>query len=216
MVIKSAIPANTITGLNRSVLLLGAIKPTTMANQSGKDPTVDLQALLARAKDIPIDITPMPIVPSLADNLHTLQTQVAQIMTVQLEKFEEIVGVVNSMNAGYKQLGSKVEKVQADMKVLKEKLAKNKVDKIQADQIVLQGRLEEVASSLRKMEECQKTDLDNDEDSESDGEEIHEGSTNSGDKSKTDSTCTQPIGETARYVSKFISFFHPATNLLYS
>lgn len=48
--------------------------PTTMANQSGKVPTVDLQALLTRAKDMPIDTTPMPTIkPSLADSLHTLQ-----------------------------------------------------------------------------------------------------------------------------------------------
>lgn len=189
--------------------------PTTMANQRVKEPTVDLQALLTRAKNMPIDTTPMPTIkPSLADSLHTLQSQVAQIMTVQLEKFEEIVGVVNSMKQGYKQLDSKVEKVQAEMKVLKEKLAENKVDKIQAEQMALQGRLEEVASSLKKLEEGQESDDDSDEHSESD--ELEEVDTNpGGNKSKTDSTGTQPIGETARYVSKFISLFLPGyLNLL--
>lgn len=111
-------------------------------------------------------------------------------MTVQLEKFEEIVGVVNSMKAGYKQLDSKVEKLQTEMKVLKEKLAENKVDRIQADQMALQGRLEEVVSSLAKLEECQESDVDSDEDSESD-ELVEEVDTNPGDKSKT-----------TRYVSK--------------
>lgn len=43
-------------------------------------------------------------------------------MTVQLEKFEEIVGVVNSMKQGFKQLDIKVEKVQVEMSLLKEKL----------------------------------------------------------------------------------------------
>lgn len=90
--------------------------PTTMANQSEEAPTVDLQALLTRAKNMPIDTTPMPAIkPSLADSLHTLQSQVAQIMTVQLEKFEELVAVVNSMKAGYKQLDSKVKKLQAEI-----------------------------------------------------------------------------------------------------
>lgn len=188
--------------------------PTTMANQRVKDPTVDLQALLTRAKNMPIDTTPMPTIkPSVADNLHTLQFQVAQIMTVQLEKFEEIVGVVNSMKQGYKQLDSKVEKVQAEMKVLKEKLAENKVDKIQAEQMALQGRLEEVVSSLKNLEEHQESDDDSDEHSESD--ELEEVDTNPGgsNKSKMDSTGTQPIGETARYVSKIHNYrsSYPAT-----
>lgn len=252
-----------------------------MAKQSGKAPTVDLQALLARAKDMHTDTTSMPnSKPCLADSLHNLESQVAQIMTVQLEKFEEIIGVVNSMKTGYKQIGSEVEKIQADLEVLQGKLAKDKVDKIQADHMVFQGKLEEVASSLKKMEDCQNMEVDSGGGSKGNElEEVHgeinslkagceligqnvskiqadmkllqgrlqdnrkvneiqtdllalkerfqdvssssqqakdchmdnarddpeEGSSDSGDESETDadcSTCTEPVGETAMYVSK--------------
>ena len=194
-----------------------------MANQEGKDPTVDLQALLTRAKDMTIDTTPISTTnSSLADSIYTLQSQVAQIMTVQLEKFEEIVRVVNSMKQAFKQLDIKVDKVQAEMNLLKEKLTdQNKLhDKIQADRMVspLQRRLEKlvvVSSSLkRKLEGCQESDSvsDRDEDSGNDKIEVIE-TKNSGDEissKKTDSTTSQLIiGETARYVYStiFFSFF---------
>ncbi|MCJ1345992.1 hypothetical protein MMC31_004203 [Peltigera leucophlebia] len=146
-----------------------------MANKSGEAPKSDLQALLARAKDMPIDITSMPDrKPSLAESLDSLELQVTQVMTVQLEKFEEIVAVVNSMKKGYNQIGSKVEKIQADLDVLQGKFAKDKVEKIQADQMVLQGKLEEVLSSLRKMEDCRQMEVDDDKGSEGNGlEEVH-------------------------------------------
>lgn len=146
-----------------------------MANKSGEAPKSDLQALLARAKDMPIDITSMPDrKPSLAESLDSLELQVTQVMTVQLEKFEEIVAVVNSMKKGYNQIGSKVEKIQADLDVLQGKFAKDKVEKIQADQMVLQGKLEEVLSSLKKMEDCRQMEVDDDKGSEGNGlEEVH-------------------------------------------
>lgn len=124
-----------------------------MAKKSGEAPNLDLQAILARAKDMPIDTMSMPKrKPSLADNLQNLELQVTQIMTVQLEKFEEIVGVVNSMKTRYEQVDSKVGKIQGDLEVLQGNFANIKMDKIQADQAVLRGKLEELVSSLKKME----------------------------------------------------------------
>lgn len=124
-----------------------------MAKKSGEAPNLDLQAILARAKDMPIDTMSMPKrKPSLADNLQNLELQVTQIMTVQLEKFEEIVGVVNSMKTRYEQVDSKVGKIQGDLEVLQGNFANIQMDKIQADQAVLRGKLEELVSSLKKME----------------------------------------------------------------
>lgn len=184
-----------------------------MANQEGKDSTVDLQALLTRAKDMTVDTTAISTInSSLAGSLYTLQSQVTQIMTVQLEKFEEIVEVVNFMKQGFKQLDIKVDKVQAEMNMLKEKLAdQNKLhEKIQADRVLapLQRRLEKLvvaSSSLkRKLEGCQESDVsERDEDSGNDKLEVVD-TKNSGEENsskKMDSTTAQPIiGETARYV----------------
>lgn len=83
---------------------------------------------------------------------------------------------------------AKLRSYRRRLKVLKEKLAKNKVDKIQADQMTLQGRLEEVVSSLKKLEECQESDVDIDEDSGSN--ELEEVDRNPGHKLKTDTTRT--------------------------
>lgn len=43
-------------------------------------------------------------------------------MTAQLDKLEQIVGVVNSLGAGYEQLNTKFEKLHADVTVLQERL----------------------------------------------------------------------------------------------
>lgn len=129
-------------------------------------------------------------------------------MTVQLEKLEEIVGVVNSMKQGFKQLDIKVEKVQAEMNVLKEKLLADSQNKLlhgkiqEADQMVaaplLQGRLEEIvvvsSSTLKKKlgEGCQKSDVVSNRDENSGNDKLEVVDTkNSGvdDKSsKTDSS----------------------------
>lgn len=46
------------------------------------------------------------------------EEKMAQIMTVQLEKLEELSAVVNLLKSGYGHIDTKVEKIQADLSVL--------------------------------------------------------------------------------------------------
>lgn len=78
----------------------------------------------ARVQGMPIYSTPVKInqEPSLTDMIRKLEQQMERIVTAQLDKLEEIVGVVNSLGAGYEQMGTKFEKLHADVTVLQARL----------------------------------------------------------------------------------------------
>lgn len=77
-----------------------------------------------RVQGMPIYYTPVKTnqEPSLTDMIRNVEQQMERIMTAQLDKLEEIVGVVNSLTTGYEQMGTKFEKLHADVTVLRARL----------------------------------------------------------------------------------------------
>lgn len=93
--------------------------------------TAQLDKFEERAQGMPFYSTPVKIdqEPGLIDIVRNLEQQMERIMTAQLDKFEEIVGVMNSLKTDYKQMGTKFEKLQADVTVLQARLGDaNSVD----------------------------------------------------------------------------------------
>ena len=106
----------------------------------------------------------------------------------QENELEEVHDEIDSLKKGCELIGINVSKIQADIAVLQGRLDNTKVDKI------LTKRFED---AVRSSEDCP---MDNAQDDQG------EGSSDSGDQSETDSdcsTCTQSVGETDTYVSKF-------------
>lgn len=83
--------------------------------------SIDLKALLRRAKGMPVTSAPKrndTERAGLARTTHTREEQMAQIMTVQLEKLEEITSEINLLRSGFGHIDTKVDKVQADLNML--------------------------------------------------------------------------------------------------
>lgn len=93
----------------------------TMAQNREKRPT-NLDTLLRRAHGInPARRMNDMQQPESAPTVHKREEKMAQIMTVQLEKLEEISAVVDLLKSGYGHIDTKVEKIQADLAVLQAK-----------------------------------------------------------------------------------------------
>lgn len=89
-----------------------------MVHSKGKG-SVDLRALLRRAHGINSSSRISENQhQGLARTVHKWDEQMAEIMTVQLEKLEEINAIVNLLKSGYGQIDAKIEKIQFDMTVL--------------------------------------------------------------------------------------------------
>lgn len=84
--------------------------------------STDLKALLRRAQSMHVNSTPKKNDmgrPDPARTTHIREEQMAQIMTVQLEKLEEITSEINLLRSGFgHHIDTKVYKVQADLNVL--------------------------------------------------------------------------------------------------
>lgn len=83
--------------------------------------SIDLKALLRRAQGMPVDSTPKRNDidrAGLARTTHTREEQMAQIMTVQIEKLEEIASEINLLRSGFGHIDTKVDKVQTELNML--------------------------------------------------------------------------------------------------
>lgn len=87
----------------------------------GRKMSIDLKALLRRAQRMPVNSAFKKNEierPDLACTTHTPEEQMAQIMTLQLEKLEEITSEINLLRSGFGHIDTKVDKVQADLDLL--------------------------------------------------------------------------------------------------
>lgn len=84
--------------------------------------STDLNALLRRAQGMSVKSTPkmndIERAGLAARTTHTREDQMAQIITVQLEKLEEITSEISLLRSGFGHIDTKVDRVQADLNML--------------------------------------------------------------------------------------------------